>query len=689
MTTINRLSFLAELKDGDQVAVYSQNSGDARRASLSTLKAFVFEGATGEFQPLDETLTAISALVFAPGDFLKATGVDTFVADPLAVGDIPALPISKTTGLQAALDAKQDVSVPTYAALTAISAADRQNGDVIYVAACSVPGDGGEGEWRFDAASSATANGGTILAPDAGTGRWLRQYSGLVNVRWFGAKGDNATDDQAAFNAAGLLNYVYVPAGTYVLSASWTFTNKQVFVCGDGRANSVLKFSGTSRGIYVNNSGVFSAVDIYDIGIKTTATTPTGTAIEIVWPDTFDGRQIHKGVIANCQIEGFVNTTMGWAKGISYTRGQTVTVRDCGILGKDTNGTSSVNIQTDKTVSSIAIEYLGAGGAYPTEVRVVGCYISCWNTGFDAPGSPEGVYINNSVMINVRIGVDCEPTLATRYRPLLSISDSHIAAFEYAVYSLGMIQSYIHDNLFYFSNGGNQNGELLHLEQGSGVHVHHNGFYYYGSTYTCTGIVVQNTDTANENLLESNQFGTMNKGIWLKSTAGRTVLRGNIAEGTFAGGFIDDDSTSTVYGMGGVLVNRSSAISISNRTGTALPFNAEIYDPLGFWSTGANVVVPAGVSRIRITANVTWATNGTGFRWVRIYKAGAFTYDGRAGSITPAAPPGVDSIQTEHSITTAELTVTTGDIFTLVVFQDSGGALNVEAGASMCIEVLA
>jgi hypothetical protein len=73
---------------------------------------------------------------------------------------------------------------------------------LVYVASRATDGDGGEGWWRFDAASSATANGGTILAPDAGTGRWIRQYNDRLYVEQFGAKGDGATDDNAAITAA-------------------------------------------------------------------------------------------------------------------------------------------------------------------------------------------------------------------------------------------------------------------------------------------------------------------------------------------------------------------------------------------------------------------------------------------------------------------------------------------------------
>lgn len=51
-------------------------------------------------------------------------------------------------------------------ALAAIAAADRYDGEVLLMA------DGSR--WRFSAGSSATAVSGHVIAPAAGTGRWLR-----------------------------------------------------------------------------------------------------------------------------------------------------------------------------------------------------------------------------------------------------------------------------------------------------------------------------------------------------------------------------------------------------------------------------------------------------------------------------------------------------------------------------------
>lgn len=68
-------------------------------------------------------------------------------------------------------------------------------------------------------------NTGTIFRSTSNTNYlWKRIYSGPVNVKWFGAKGDGVTDDRIAFasavSIAGNSTTVYVPKNVYLLSIS-------------------------------------------------------------------------------------------------------------------------------------------------------------------------------------------------------------------------------------------------------------------------------------------------------------------------------------------------------------------------------------------------------------------------------------------------------------------------------------
>ena len=215
--TINELNTTDTLADADKFVIW-QNTSQATRAITAVDMAEYFGAEPGgPFQPLDELLTAIAGLgpSTANGDFIQLTGQDTVRVRKLTVA--------------------------TYAALTIIPASFRFDDMLVYVSSRATDGDGGEGWWRFDAASSATANGGTILAPDTGTGRWFRLYAGNVSVQWFGARpGGTAAANTTAIQAAIDLVYAQTGGGTveiignYDINASLSIGG-QVELLGPGR----------------------------------------------------------------------------------------------------------------------------------------------------------------------------------------------------------------------------------------------------------------------------------------------------------------------------------------------------------------------------------------------------------------------------------------------------------------------
>lgn len=111
---------------------------------------------------------------------------------------------------------------PTY---TDLRNATPASGDTAIMLGYYTAADYGGGLFYWDSTSTATHNAGTIIQPAAGgTGRWLRVYSGAVNVNWFGAKGDGTTDDTTAVAAAVLVGYtdtteVYI-TDTYLTTSS-------------------------------------------------------------------------------------------------------------------------------------------------------------------------------------------------------------------------------------------------------------------------------------------------------------------------------------------------------------------------------------------------------------------------------------------------------------------------------------
>ncbi|WP_316744545.1 glycosyl hydrolase family 28-related protein [Pedobacter antarcticus] len=120
-------------------------------------------------------------------------------------------------------------------------------------------GDGGGGNFYWAGNSMEADNGGTIFkVSNVSQGRWKRIYSGEVNVKWFGAIGNNSFDNYAAFSAASTFlsnspygGTMYIPEGKYLLETGIEFNQ----LVGDESA---------IRRISVNGSGPGSTEIIYN-----------------------------------------------------------------------------------------------------------------------------------------------------------------------------------------------------------------------------------------------------------------------------------------------------------------------------------------------------------------------------------------------------------------------------------------
>lgn len=130
--------------------------------------------------------------------------------------------------------------------------------------------DGGGGHWYWDASSDADDNLGTILCPTGRTepGRWLRVFSGAVNVRWWGVTGDGVTDVSTTLQS--ILDdflHIYFPQGTYVCKeldiddrsgmtiegAGGAYSYATQLYCTDLTADYVLKRMGVSPNLVIRN----------------------------------------------------------------------------------------------------------------------------------------------------------------------------------------------------------------------------------------------------------------------------------------------------------------------------------------------------------------------------------------------------------------------------------------------------
>jgi hypothetical protein len=151
---------------------------------------------------------------------------------------------------------------------------------------------GREGLFQFDSSNLSAAvttdtRQGIVIAPASdptgASGAWVRKYSGAVNVRWFGAVGNDTTDDGPAFAAA--LNYLksiayqgfgyssaspslFIPFGTYYLGTTTLDLTHTLIIEGEsvgeaGGGATILRWAANTTGIRVQrfNTNGATAVD--------------------------------------------------------------------------------------------------------------------------------------------------------------------------------------------------------------------------------------------------------------------------------------------------------------------------------------------------------------------------------------------------------------------------------------------
>lgn len=145
---------------------------------------------------------------------------------------------------------------------------------------------GKEGVWKRDLTDTVSAdNVGTVMVDNLGK-RWKRQFENNINVTWFGAKGDNSTNNNPFFILA--VDYcrinsknLYIPKGEYVtsiyfptrqevISGILDFNNITVF--GDGKKSIIKTVSaGGADVLQLNAIKNITFRDLGITGVKTNA----------------------------------------------------------------------------------------------------------------------------------------------------------------------------------------------------------------------------------------------------------------------------------------------------------------------------------------------------------------------------------------------------------------------------------
>lgn len=131
-----------------------------------------------------------------------------------AVTDLPAPTADDDAATKVYVDETGVLNITNIADLRAVRITSFASGRRAFVRGYYTAGDGGGGKFYYNLSSVLAENGGTVIRPNSGSGRWLREIDDLmVTPRFFGAVGDGIVQDQSAFQAA--INWAEANAPTY------------------------------------------------------------------------------------------------------------------------------------------------------------------------------------------------------------------------------------------------------------------------------------------------------------------------------------------------------------------------------------------------------------------------------------------------------------------------------------------
>ena len=209
----------------------------------------------------------------------------------------------------------------------------------------------------FSLATRTTTNTGTILMSTNATKQWNRQYQGALNVKWFNAKGDAATDDHTsisnAISAATDGDTILFPNGTYRVNGTIAVT-KRLFVTGEAvtiqavgvRTNLIWV---SAAGAKIDGFKLLSDEDAGDWGDGSLALTRVGLEVGSAAQNV-----TVSGVIANDFSTGFrANGSVGTvflnclATNTWLTTGQTSYNNSSGLQANGSEGTAVFNWKSD------------------------------------------------------------------------------------------------------------------------------------------------------------------------------------------------------------------------------------------------------------------------------------------------------------------------------------------------------
>lgn len=356
----------------------------------------------------------------------------------------------------------------------------------VYVRGHSTVGDGGGGifEWENGGAPGTYVDdNGAIIIPNGGdgSGAWIRQYNGYINVLWFGAKRDGVTDDAAAIQAAiDFANPDFNSGyGSTVFLPKAINNGTNAYLIG-----STLE---VPPAIILKGEGIFNATNVNGTHIKLSH---DGVGIRFVRRNA-GAVLFHNGGMENIAIDG--------------TSGSSTTAQKLVELGDSSAVNTSNGAWNGFIRHCLFINTRGYGiySAHSQEWLIDHCFFIECNRAINYSTVPASSRILNNTFVNQSATV-CDyainyeqGTLGGAYGFLCK--NNYFIGFEYGIYIAGCRAAVIADNILegthkyciYMSNTTFTGTNLGTTEDDLPVvNMHGNGFINAGSDGSGTYAVV-------------------------------------------------------------------------------------------------------------------------------------------------------------------------------------------------------
>ena len=490
-----------------------------------------------------------------------------------------------------------------------------------------------------------------VTPTGATTARTLAdRFAEVFNVLDFGAKGDGVTDDAAAIQAAidaceaAGGGTVWCPAGTYLITATLLIDDNGVRLVGDGgsslggatqtqvidNASTVIRWdSGTAGSVCIKFATPAGASEIgrKGGGIKDLLVDGDLTATDGIETITWDG-----ALFENVAVVDMANGGFGWSLGTlgaaiaDNTSSQHNTFINCGYQCIEAANTSIGMAQWsgEGTIGNFSLNY----------------FTNLWFSMADG----------NSMELE-----NCDSNT------FMGIRSSSFAG------TGGNIVLHADD-----TGASGKGGGATTCRGNSFWHVNMSA----GEDLTAKATVA-GSNSSNGNAIYHWSMEN-NGGAMPVIEDGADLLIFMSAESNVTDG-------AAIFGRGrrGVQVALSANESVAHATNALVPWDTEVYDTDGMWTSGAPnaFTVPNGIKMIRITVNLHWASNSTGYRSVTLTK-NSVTVPGIPWDIRDAsATTGV-----RQNISTT-IQVSPGENIRVVVHQTSTVALDLVADDSTWVIV--